>query len=1064
MTARFLPLVLLVAAGVTGVARQRVVTGTIVSKKDRQPLELANARLVLRSDTTRLVAGAVTDSLGRFRLVTEQTEPMRLRVGFVGLTSAGQDVKYPTPEADSVDVGTIQLDGNDMALRAAVVRTVAARVEQQGDTTVFNTAAFRTAEGSTLEALIKQLPGAEIGDDGTIKINGKTVKELLINGKDFFKGDTKVAMKNLPTNLVSRVKSYDKKSDYAEQTGVDDGEESFVLDISTKHELNQSFVGNTDLAGGLGEGGEGLYSGKLMGMRFTDRSRVGLIASHNNVGDRGFGGPRGFSMNNGGRTTSTMVGTDFSWENGRGKYEGGRFEVGGNALYFRNDNHTETISSVENFVTSTQKGSFDVSHADNNSLSQAVHARLRLKWNPDSLTQVAFRPNYEWSKGRTTGHSRAATFDADPFAHYGVTEVDDVLARVHKTRFVGDTVRVADAFLKNVNTRYDLSHTTTHKIEGDLNLTRLIGGRNGRNITFEARGGYNTTANDTYSRADLYKRVAADATGPRMAAGGTHQYTDRPTTSWNYRVGLSYVQPLVGKLLLETRYRYQHKYTDGDRSLYNLMSLDDYSTLADFLRAHTDLGTVSQLYIPGTTGVIPWLDPAQLLSRLNANDLQAAVRDAQNSQYATYRYDNHRVQVGLRYNVGAVRLSAGVRLSPERTRLQYERAAIGRIDTVRNVLNFAPNVRLRYAFSKTANLDFNYRGRSSQPSMTQLIGVVDNSNPLRISVGNPGLRPVWNHEMHLYYNAYNAERLQGLMAHADFNLATGSISQLTVYDDVTGRRFTRPENIDGNWNAAAGLTFNTPLDREKVLNLSTSTDANFTRSVGYVASSAAASTLPDAPSLRQVNALFAGVVADKSRTAVTALSERLDLSYRRSWWDFTLNGRVAYQHSNSSLLTAARLDTWSFAYGAEANFTLPWGMTFSTDLRMTSRRGFSTAAFNTDELVWNASLSQSMLKGKALTLRLEAFDLLNQLNEITRTLTALARTDAWTNSLNQYVMLHAIYRLNLFGGAKIPERPADHPGDERPGTNFRPVQPQGGNGGHLGGRPGGGPGSGRPPF
>ena len=93
--------------------------------------------------------------------------------------------------------------------------------------------------------------------------------------------------------------------------------------------------------------------------------------------------------------------------------------------------------------------------------------------------------------------------------------------------------------------------------------------------------------------------------------------------------------------------------------------------------------------------------------------------------------------------------------------------------------------------------------------------------------------------------------------------------------------------------------------------------------MGFVATSAAASTLPDAPSLREVNDLFAGVVADKSRTAVTALSERLDISYRRSWWDATLNGRVAYQHSNSSFLTTARLDTWSFAYGAEANITLP---------------------------------------------------------------------------------------------------------------------------------------------
>ncbi len=268
-----------------------------------------------------------------------------------------------------------------------------------------------------------------------------------------------------------------------------------------------------------------------MAMRFTDRSRVGLIASHNNVADRGFGGPRGFGGNNGGRTTSTMAGTDFSWDNGRGKFEAGRLELGGNAIYFRNDNRTETISSIENFVTATQKGSFDAAHADSHGLNQDFHARLRLKWNPDSLTQLSFRPNYDFSTGRTTQNSRSASFDTDPFARYGVSAVDDVLARTHATPLRGDTVHVADDFLKNVNTRYDLSRTTTHKVEGELNLTRLIGGRNGRNIAFEARGGYTTTAADAYSRADLYKRVQADAAGPRLAAGGTHQFSDRPRDS-----------------------------------------------------------------------------------------------------------------------------------------------------------------------------------------------------------------------------------------------------------------------------------------------------------------------------------------------------------------------------------------------------------------------------------------------------------------------------------------------------------------------------------------------------
>ena len=201
----YLPLALLLGAGVAFAAPRRVITGTVVSQKDGRPLELATARLVLRADTTKFLAGAVTDSLGRFRIVTDTTADLRLRVGFVGLRSAGRDVNFAAGGADSLDVGTLALAGNDMALRAAVVSTAAARVEQQGDTTVFNASAFRTAEGSSLEALVKQLPGAEVSDDGTVKVNGKTVKEFLINGKDFFKGDTKVAMKNLPTHLVSRL-------------------------------------------------------------------------------------------------------------------------------------------------------------------------------------------------------------------------------------------------------------------------------------------------------------------------------------------------------------------------------------------------------------------------------------------------------------------------------------------------------------------------------------------------------------------------------------------------------------------------------------------------------------------------------------------------------------------------------------------------------------------------------------------------------------------------------------------------------------------------------------------
>ena len=226
--------------------QNRVIIGTLVGKNDKLPISNADVRTKGARPSV-----ATTDSLGRFTLHTEtsSTDSLHLTASALGYESQSFAVALKN-NSDTLRIGEVSLKNSDVLLSAAEVKAVLARMEQRDDTTVFNAAAFRTAEGSTLEALIKQLPGAEVGADGSIKVNGKTVKELLINGKDFFKGDTKVAMKNLPVNLVSKVKSYDKKSDLAEQTGIDDGEENFVLDISTKRELNQTLLSNIDIAGG----------------------------------------------------------------------------------------------------------------------------------------------------------------------------------------------------------------------------------------------------------------------------------------------------------------------------------------------------------------------------------------------------------------------------------------------------------------------------------------------------------------------------------------------------------------------------------------------------------------------------------------------------------------------------------------------------------------------------------------------------------------------------------------------------------------------------------------------
>ena len=260
-----------------------VVSGKVIDSATRQPIEFATAQLLRPNNT--MANGMSTDNAGGFTLKTAAAGKYTVKVSYVSYKTATREVTF-SEKNDTIRLGTLELEPSAQALGEAVVSATQARVEQKEDTTVYNASAYRTPVGSTLEALVEQLPGVEVSDDGTITWNGKTVSEFLINGKDFFKGDTKIAMKNLPVELVSKLKAYDKKSDYTEQTGIDDGEETTVLDITTKKKLDASWVNNVD----LGYGTKDRYTGRLFSTRFTERSRVSLYGSANNTSDRGFGG------------------------------------------------------------------------------------------------------------------------------------------------------------------------------------------------------------------------------------------------------------------------------------------------------------------------------------------------------------------------------------------------------------------------------------------------------------------------------------------------------------------------------------------------------------------------------------------------------------------------------------------------------------------------------------------------------------------------------------------------------------------------------------------------------
>lgn len=983
---------LLMCLTAVGAFAQKVtVSGVVLDGETNEAMPSATV-VILRPDSMQ-VTGVTTNVKGGFTLPSVKAGNYILKVSFVGYKPLTRNLQL-TKDQKTMNVGTLTLQVDAVLLKSAEVTARVAQVEMKADTFVYNSAAYRLPEGSALEELVKKLPGAEVSEDGTIKINGKEVKKIMVDGKEFFEDDTKIAMKNLPTNMVEKIKAYDKKSDYTRITGIDDGEEETVLDLTVKKSMKQGWIVNTD----LGYGTEERYTGKAMVNRFTDNLQFSVIGSANNVNDAGFpgGGFRGFGGRNSGLVASKMAGFNIAWDNNKKDGEAGMLKLGGNVRYNHSNSDAETRTNSETFLTGGSSSSFSNSRSKSLSGRTNVNGNFRFEWAPDSMTNILFRPNFSYSESYGNAGSRSVTFNSDPYLKY-----TDPL-----NQYTED-----DETLVNSNDRESRTDGNSKSVDGRLQINRRLNSL-GRNVTLNASAGYTTSENTSFSISDVHYYQEAD---PDKKRSYTNQYNLSPSVSYNYRGQLSYSEPLFRGANLQFSYSFQYRYSDSDRTMYSLDSL-----------VSKGLATEEELYL----GYVP------------GSDWLTLCRNDVNSQYATYREYNQEAAVMFRYTKGDMRLNAGVSFQPQTTDMDYRK---NQLDTTvtRHVFNWAPRIDFRYKFSNTSQIRVRYNGSSSQPSMTDLLDVTDDSDPLNVSQGNPNLKPSWTNRMNVFYNGYITEKQMGWMVHANASMTNNSISTAVTYDEQTGKRTTRPMNINGNWNTNGALMFNSALGPKKYFNVSTFTNLGYTNSVGYISTSARRGSGDSGTASSE---------PAKSTTKTTNIGERLNLNFRNDLLEVGVNGDINYQHARNALQTNANLDTYNFSYGANATFNFPWNMGLSTDLSEESRRGYDDASMNTNELIWNIQLSQSFLKNNAATVSVQWYDVLRQRSNISRTLSATQRSDTWTNAINSYVMVHFIYRLNLLGNK---EARGNMSGMGGPGRGPGGGERRGGGGGGGFGGPGG---------
>ena len=985
----------------SAVAQKNTVYGRVIDSQTKEVMEKTTLLLYKIEQgksgkrDTAFVGGALSNELGTFSFGSVKAGTYLLKVTYLGYVEQHKDLTKVNGQP--LALGDIALEADAVQIDEAVVTANVPKMVVKDDTVVYNADAFRVPEGSVIEALVEALPGAKIDDNGGITINGKTVKKFKMDGRDYMTGNNEAVMKNLPSYVIDKVKAYDEKSDLSRLTGVDDGNDDFVLEFVTKRSARRGLQMNPD----IGYGTNHRYGIRLTAMKPFGAMRYTFMGNSNNVNDRNFTGRggRGRGNGNGQRHTKTAA-LDVSYENNK------NLRLSGRVTWNHSDADNWNRTGSENFVN-TRGGAFSNSVSQSYSRNNSWTGNMNLQWTIDSMTTLSFRPNMSFSTNDSRSYSNNASFNADPFDH-----VTDPLS------FDGLMTMYEKKLIVNGRTNKSLGYSSSKNVSSQLQLYRRFGNK-GRNIALSGNINYRNGRNRNANLSSVHLYQTKDQFG-NDSAYQTNRYTVSPSDNFSYSLGATYTEPLyifkpkpqpedtvqvrgpfgrgqngrrrmVGQqgIFLQLNYRYNYSHQKNDPSTYDFPDYTD----DEFINVLQEYREWTRLF--------GYLD--------NPYEEYLSTRLSRYSERTEY---GHNIDVQLRFVREKYNMNIGFSTQPQRS--HYIQQYLGKpVDTVRTVTNISPTLNMRYRFNQQTNLQVTFRGSSSQPSITQLLDIYDDTNPLNITMGNPGLKPSFttnlnaNFQMQRRMNFVTdsmgmsvpkAQRHWSFSSNVGFSRTSNSVGNIVTYNEKTGGRITRPENINGNWNINGGGSFNINLDTLNRWDVSGSVRGSYSHHVQYVN-------------------LNRTAIPDRNVTHTYNLSPSVSLSFRNKWLNFSVNGNTTYARTENRLQASRNLSTWNFSYGANARITFPWGTNLSTDAHMYSKRGYSDQTLNTNELIWNAQLSHSFLRGKKLTVMLQWYDILREQTNFTRTVNANGWTDREVNAITTYAMVHVSYRLNFFGGS-----------------------------------------------
>lgn len=603
------------------------------------------------------------------------------------------------------------------------------------------------------------------------------------------------------------------------------------------------------------------------------------------------------------------------------------------ASYNNNKSADESRSQSEEYLPNGSQ------YAYNNGLStgrnRSFWENIYLTGSLSDRTEINFRHNINHSRLNSVSENISATFSTNPLDYVSEPWRDDAM--------------IPPEFRINKNTGNSQNKTNNLMIGNNLLLTHKLNDI-GRKLSIELRNDYSNQASGNYQQSSItYYQLKNDLGADSVLY--RNQYRESPARNLLLAGEVSYTEP-IGKQMLQVYYRHEYQRQSNNAVTYNL----DEDALWGSLPSGYEAGRVDSL-----------------------------------SDYT--RNDLHSNEFGLRttLNWRKVRLNIRFGLSPQKSTTKSNRGKV-KIDTTITVLNIVPELHFDYDLGNNHNMSVYYSGYTRQPSIYDLLSVPDYTNPLNITMGNPGLKPAFGQSISVNYRGGNMEKQEMLYCGLRYNNTINDISRKRTYDEKSGVYTSRPENINGNWGIGGNIYYTNKLFKKIFARLAT--NANYNRRVSYVQIMGEANE------------------NDRNTSQMLSLMQDVEFAYKLEEHEFKINGAITYQQADNSYTNNSDYRTYDFYYGAECRLKLPLNLNLYTVVRSMNRRGYKDEASNTTQWLWNGELTYSFLKGKKGLLKFQVVDILQQRDFVNRWMNDTGQGETWTWGLGRYAMATFTYRFN----------------------------------------------------